>query len=79
MTIVKNINGLPHIEGLLCTYDTKEIRSELELLMSTSDEIELPIKYSYEVIYVNNLPYVRRAKIIASRHREEKLDKLISN
>ncbi len=72
MTLISKINNIAYINGLQCTFDTKEIRSDIEALLLKSDQLTLPKKYTY--IVVN-----RCAKIIDSKHREEQLNKLINN
>ena len=49
--IVKD--GLPHIDGRLCSYDTKKIRSKIQEFAEVNDEFILPKKYTYVITEVN--------------------------
>ncbi len=48
--LVKTKNGLPEIDGMGITFDTKEIRAEIESIHETNSEFYLPAKYSYEEV-----------------------------
>ena len=51
MSIMINDNGfdLPSIDGIVCTYQTKEIRSEIEKTFHSNKTFPLPEKYTYEI------------------------------
>lgn len=55
--IVKN--GLPTIDGRICSYETKKIRSKIHEFAEVNKEFILPSKYTYEVTEPNGF-----AKII---------------
>ncbi len=59
MIIVKNKNGRPSIGGMNCSYQTKKIRSLIEMLFEVNKEFILPKKYTYLVTELNGF-----AKII---------------
>ena len=47
---ISDKNGLPSIDGNICTFDTKEIRSEVEGMFEVNKNFNLPTKYTYEVM-----------------------------
>jgi len=52
-------NGLPYIEGRLCSYETKKIRSRIQEFAEVNEEFVLPKKYTFVITEVNGF-----AKII---------------
>lgn len=52
-------NGIPFIEGRLCSYQTKKIRSKIKEFAEVNDEFILPKKYTFIVTKINGF-----AKII---------------
>ena len=59
MITVKVINGLPRIDGRLCSYETKKIRSKIQEFAEVNEEFILPKKYTYVITELNGF-----AKII---------------
>jgi len=60
--LVTTKNGLPEIDGMGVTFDTKAIRTEIESIHETNKEFYLPDKYSYKIV---NSPFSGNiAKII---------------
>lgn len=55
-------NGIATIDGMECTFQTKEIRDEIEDLLEVNEVFNLPKKYTYQVTKSNLLGKV--AKII---------------
>lgn len=49
--IVKD--GLPHIDGRLCSYETKKIRSKIQEFAEVNNEFILPKKYTYVITELN--------------------------
>jgi len=48
--LVTTKHGLPEIDGMPVTFDTKKIRSEVESIHQTNKEFYLPDKYSYKIM-----------------------------
>jgi hypothetical protein len=67
---VEDKGGQPSINGKICTYDTREVRNEIEALFDINNSFYLPTKYD-----IIDRPF--NVKIIESHHREEQLDKLL--
>ena len=59
---VKNKNGVPSIDGRICSYDTKQIRTIIENIFEVNKEFILPKEYTYVVTEINGF-----AKIIENR------------
>jgi len=49
MIKVERKNGIATIDGVICTFDDKEIRSEIEGMIDANKTFNLPDKYTYEV------------------------------
>lgn len=62
---VKVEDGLPYIDGRLCSFETIEIRSEIEGLAELNEEFILPNKYTYEITKINGF-----AKIVKRKNDE---------
>lgn len=60
--LIKTKNGLPEIDGMGVTFNTKAIRAEIESILETNKEFHLPDKYTYVV--VNSTWCGKMAKII---------------
>ncbi len=63
MITVKVIRGLPHIDGRQCSYETKEIRSEIQAFAEVNAEFALPKKYTYVVTELNGFAKITKASI----------------
>lgn len=61
-------NGLPHIDGRLCSYETTKIRSMIQEFAEVNNEFILPSKYSFVVTELNGF-----AKIVKTRNQGQKL------
>lgn len=62
--IVKN--GHPYIDGRLCSYETKKIRSKIQDFAEVNNEFILPKRYTYVITEVNGF-----AKIINAPKQSE--------
>ena len=58
--IISLKDGILFIDGIICTFETKEIRTEIENMVETESAIEtnkeffiLPVKFTYETIAPN--------------------------
>jgi len=60
--IVSDTFGVPSINGIVCTYKLKKIRTEIEEMFSKEKTFNLPDKYDYIIISSNSFGKV--AKII---------------
>lgn len=60
--IVK-VNGEATIDGLVCTFDSKEIREAIEDILEVNDEFYLPKRYTYFI--KDSTFHGKVAKIIA--------------
>ena len=54
-------NGLPYIEGRLCSYETKRIRSKIQEFAEVNKEFILPNKYTFVVTEVNGFAKIVKA------------------
>jgi len=54
-------NGIPYIEGRLCSYETKKIRSKIQEFAEVNNEFVLPKKYTFVITELNGF-----AKIVKS-------------
>lgn len=61
MKKVTVINGLPHIDGRLCTYETKQIRSKIQEFSEVNKEFNLPKKYTYIITEQNGFSKIIKA------------------
>ena len=43
-------NGFMSINGITCTFQTKEIRSEIEGMFDVNKNFNLPKKYTYQIM-----------------------------
>ncbi len=68
--LITTKNGLPEIDGMGVTFDTKEIRSEIESMHETNKKFYLPAKYSFKV--VDSILRGKVAKIILKVPTEAK-------
>ena len=50
MIKIEDKNGTPAINGITCTFQTVEIRSEIEGMFEVNKEFVLPKKYTYKVM-----------------------------
>ncbi len=62
-------NGLPHIDGRICSYETKEIRSEVQEFAEVNKEFILPKKYTYVVTELNGFAKIIKAEEQALREK----------
>lgn len=69
MTTITVKHGVATMDGVLCTFDSKEIRSEIEGLCSRYERFDLPGKYGYLIIEAGTRPKV--AKIIHAEKRQK--------
>lgn len=60
--LVTTKHGLPEINGMGITFDTKAIRAEIESMHETNKEFYLPERYTYVV--VNSAWCGKMAKIV---------------
>jgi len=61
MITVKVRNGLPHIDGKLCSYETEEIRSKIQEFAEVSEEFILPKKYTYVITELHGFAKIIKA------------------
>jgi hypothetical protein len=54
-------NGLPYIEGRLCSYETNKIRSKIQEFAEVNKEFALPNKYTFVVTEVNGFAKIIKA------------------
>ena len=59
--IVKD--GLPTIDGRICSYETKKIRSIIQSFAEVNNEFVLPIKYTYVITEGNGFAKIVKRKI----------------
>lgn len=55
--------GVPSIADMICTYETKEIRAEIEALVKNSSSALLPKKYTYDIINEEGREPVAKIKL----------------
>ncbi len=63
------------INGITCTFQTKEIREHIERLHNKNEKFRLPEEYTYELLPSDFHGQV--AKIIAKEQQQSKIDKAI--
>ena len=62
MIVVKDKNGRPSIDGRNCSYQSKKIRSLIEMLFEVNKEFVLPKKYTYVVTELNGFAKIIKLK-----------------
>lgn len=60
---IRSQYGLPSIDGMYCTFETRKIRKVIEDMFEVNKEFNLPKKYTYEIKHSETQGYIAKIKL----------------